>query len=231
MRIIICVVLGFSIFICPTISFANKNLFSIEGMKQRVFECESIKNKCSDDQSKLEYAFALIFSETDQIKGWEIVEQLSDKSFLPAIYMNAERYYKGLDGNGKNSSQFLFYARKAVNALLALEKAKWTAEDYSNLSHFYEIGVGVTKDLQKAFELALVSSSMGAYAAKMRLARMYKFGIGTEKNEKKSRELIKELREAGYFNRLNAPFRMSGAEYTGDGPSYKIERGRTNLTD
>lgn len=164
-----------------------------------ISRCEKANANCSSEKDLFEYGFALIALKSDGGKGWPLIEESANKGFLPALYFNVERYYRDLDGKGQKLDEASKFAGLTFKKLNAIGIGNWAAVDYLNMSFFYEEGFGTDKDVIKAFQMAKISSDMGDTSGKFKLLKMYKLGLGTPKNEKRSRELFEELKKTDYF--------------------------------
>jgi hypothetical protein len=60
----------------------------------------------------------------------------------------------------------------------------------------YEMGKGVSKNLEKAYEYYIIAARKGGIESQIKVAEMYKIGIGTEKNIEKSEYWLKQIEES-----------------------------------
>ena len=75
-------------------------------------------------------------------------------------------------------------------------------------------GIGVEKDLVRAFELYQIAYDRGFDGAEYRLAEAYRKGDGTERNPAKALQLYRESAESG---NVGAVYRMAEMYRIGDG--------------
>ena len=59
----------------------------------------------------------------------------------------------------------------------------------------YEKGKGVSKDLKRAYEYYVIAARKGSIESQIKVAEMYKEGIGTEKNIEKSLYWLNQIEE------------------------------------
>jgi hypothetical protein len=60
----------------------------------------------------------------------------------------------------------------------------------------YENGKGVSKNLEKAYEYYIIAARKGSIESQIKVAEMFKEGIGTEKNIEKSEYWLKQIEES-----------------------------------
>ena len=60
----------------------------------------------------------------------------------------------------------------------------------------YENGKGVTQNLEKAYDFYIIAARKGSIESQIKVAEMYKEGIGTEKNIEKSLYWLNQIEES-----------------------------------
>ena len=60
----------------------------------------------------------------------------------------------------------------------------------------YETGKGVSQNLEKAYEYYIIAARRGNLDSQIKVAKMYKEGIGTEKDMSKSDYWLKQSEES-----------------------------------
>jgi hypothetical protein len=60
----------------------------------------------------------------------------------------------------------------------------------------YETGKGVSQNLEKAYEYYILAARRGNLDSQIKVAKMYKEGIGTEKDMSKSDYWLKKIEES-----------------------------------
>lgn len=115
------------------------------------------------------------------------IDQLKKLAELGIAQAQEELGYRLLNSSTYNSENL----KEAVK-WFELSSAQGNALAKSHLATMYKMGLGVTKDIYKAFELYKESSELGSNAAKYYLSEMYKKGEGVEKDEALALEIMKE---------------------------------------
>lgn len=116
---------------------------------------------------------------------------LIGKAYLTGVLVKKDIIeYIGIDA--KKGYQHLMLASQGRNA---------DAQNY--LGYCFEQGIGVSKNLFKAFEYYDKASKKGNLHGKFNLASCFEYGIGVEQDEYKAFSIYQELNDIGYIDAKN----------------------------
>lgn len=150
-------------------------------------------------------------------KAIEIFDELSKQGDYHASYQLAQMYNQGINVKKdlETSGEYFDVAFKQLN------DAEDSNEKLYLLSTFYLYGLGtVAKDEFKAVELLERGAKNKDINCMTLLANCYRNGIGSEKDDEKAFELIKDLKDSGHpiATKVYADCKMFG---NGTEPDYK----------
>lgn len=140
----------------------------------------------------------------------EQTEEPGSKALTPdEMYQKGEEAYK--------SKNFI-----AATEWLQAAAAHDHAEAQCTLAMCFRFGIGVKKDVKRAFELFMQAANQDLPVAQYELARCYEKGIGCEASLSKS---IRHLRRSAQNGFTDAQYRLGHKYMTGCGVSQSLQKG------
>ena len=114
-------------------------------------------------------------------------------------YLIGRAYLNGTLVKGNDSEEVGVDANKGYQHLILASQGRH-ADAQNYLGYCFEQGVGVTKNLSKAFEYYKKASKKGNLHAQYNLASCLEYGVGVEQDEQKALSIYQKLSDDGYLD-------------------------------